>query len=767
MLRFVVLHYVEIVLVAVAAYAGARRFLRRVSFAGLAEEVAICIGLGLGLLGSAIFIAGLIGLLYPPVVVLLLVAFFVAGVKEVGGLCQRGSQAIRSSLSGRLARGVPLLAAASLAIGGLALFGMNALYPPSLWDALSYHLPPAKIFATEHVIRSTPFLRVCTFPQLSEMWFAGALSVADDITAQLFEFLAALVSGLAVYAWGRRSFSARTGWWAASAWLGSPLVILLAGSAYIDVGLTMFVTLAIYATSKCYSSGELHWGGLAGAFVGFAAASKYSGLFFGAILATLLVLFSWRHKAWRPLAAFVVCGAIAAGPWYLRNYVVAGNPLFPLLSTVFGTGCWDADDVSRWMAELRRPGIGRSWTSLAKLPWYLATNQRLFEAETPANPVIFAGLVLGAALAVRWREARLVLFVAAASMPYWFFTSQVLRYLLPIFPLLALLLSASLDRVVHWIDPRATPARNWVWTVAISIALCLPSLRFATVHIRVSGPPRSSARERSLYLQNFEPYLCYDYLNSHYGSNFRLYGLYDEYMAYFADGTRMGDVFGPARYSDLHFESGASLFNSLRRLRADFFLVTWGGLQVRLPEDPFFRQHFEVVAAGSYTRLYRLVDRPIESSAGPNLLEDPGFEERRATSSKAWAFSGDARVEESRTRSHQGFGVLRIAGGGQSASCPTKVRPWQLYAIALFARSGNGNASCSVFLEWLNAENQRVGWNRQSFQVPDQWTACEMEASAPSSATSVRIFVTPVPGSELWFDDFFLAALTSAAIGSG
>ncbi len=340
LLRFVVLHYVEISLVAIAAYAGARRFLRRVSFAGLAEEVAICLGLGLGLLGSAIFIVGLVGLLYPSVVVLLLLISSFAGGKELGDLFRRGKQAIRVRLSGGLAQGLLFLLAGSLGLGTLALFGVNPLYPPCLWDALSYHLPPAKIFATEHMIRSTPFLRVCTFPQLSEMWFAGALSVADDITAQLFEFLAALVSGLAIYAWGRRSFSARTGWWAASVWLGSPLVIVLAGSAYIDVGLTMFVTLSIYATSKWWSSGEAHWGGLAGAFVGFAAASKYSGLFFGAILAALLLLFSWRRKAWRPLAAFIVCGAIAAGPWYLRNYLVAGNPLFPLLSGVFGTGCW-------------------------------------------------------------------------------------------------------------------------------------------------------------------------------------------------------------------------------------------------------------------------------------------------------------------------------------------------------------------------------------------------------------------------------------------
>ena len=43
-----------------------------------------------------------------------------------------------------------------------------------------------------------------------------------------------------------------------------------------------------------------------------------------------------------------VVGAATLSPWLIRNAVWTGNPVFPLATSVLGTGHWDADLAERW-----------------------------------------------------------------------------------------------------------------------------------------------------------------------------------------------------------------------------------------------------------------------------------------------------------------------------------------------------------------------------------------------------------------------------------
>src|SRR5207245_713866 len=62
------------------------------------------------------------------------------------------------------------------------------LYPPTQADAVGYHLPEAKIYATSHAVVFTPYLRYPAFPQLNEMLFTLMLLWHDDVSAQLVQF---------------------------------------------------------------------------------------------------------------------------------------------------------------------------------------------------------------------------------------------------------------------------------------------------------------------------------------------------------------------------------------------------------------------------------------------------------------------------------------------------------------------------------------------------------------------------------------------------
>jgi hypothetical protein len=157
-------------------------------------------------------------------------------------------------------------------------------------------------------------------------------------------------------------------------------------------------------------------------------------------------------------------GVALAAPWYVRNWVRTGSPLFP-----FYLGIWPAE-APGW--DLERSRLYETLFSLygdTQAPWdYLLAPLRLAVAAQPDQPGLYDG-VLGVAVAfglpllvwALWArrldvELRLAVLVSACLFVFWLFSSQQLRYLLPALPGLAVALAAAgaalggkRGRVVH------------------------------------------------------------------------------------------------------------------------------------------------------------------------------------------------------------------------------------------------------------------------------------------------------------------------------
>src|SRR4029077_7730917 len=121
------------------------------------------------------------------------------------------------------------------------------------------------------------------------------------------------------------------GFWASALWISNPVVFSLASVAYVDMGLAAFAFFAVYASARWLRSEDPGWARVAGGFAGFAAATKYSGLFFVGLIAGALVLFLARRRApaRRSLFGFVAAAALAGGAWYVLNVLWTGNPVWP------------------------------------------------------------------------------------------------------------------------------------------------------------------------------------------------------------------------------------------------------------------------------------------------------------------------------------------------------------------------------------------------------------------------------------------------------
>ena len=332
---------------------------------------------------------GLAGLLAPLSVGILLVCLHFLGWSAWRDGWRQARQISRKLSPARAA--VMALAAALLLF---ALFWLS-LYPPTSFDSTMYHLPYAKAFAATGGIPFLASLRFPVFPQLMELLFSGMLLLADDVAAQSLQALVTLVTAGLVFVWGREAFGRAAGWLGAATYLGNPIVVYLAGTAYVDPGLSLFATAALFAMWRWRRSRELTWLTLAAVFAASAAATKYLGLFFVAAIGTIVLLTPSRAR-WRNVLQFTAVAAAILIPWYGRILLHTGNPVFPYFPALFGSSAWE------------EPGRGlklASPLSVLTLPWDLVFRRETFNSGPPVSPVYLVALPLSIFAAIRTRSA--------------------------------------------------------------------------------------------------------------------------------------------------------------------------------------------------------------------------------------------------------------------------------------------------------------------------------------------------------------------------
>lgn len=581
-LLFALVHVGWLAAAGLWAYGVGRRLLSRLRWDSPYEEAAFAIAAGLGGLGHALFLLGLCGALRRGTVLALVLLGAVYALPP-------GQLGPAARWLGRRRR--PLALATLALLAAAPLWGL-ALYPPLHFDATLYHLALARRYAATHHIAPVPEVRFPVFPQLNEVLFAAALLLCDDLGAQLLQVLMMAAAALALYAWGRRLFSATAGLLAAALWLGSPLVVWLGTSAYIDMGLTLYCTLASYAMLVALRGGDRGFVVLAGMMGGWAASSKYLGLFFLLAFGLCALYLGWRWCRGSLPIYYAVAGALAGAPWYLYNLWHTGNPVFPFLGQLFGYSYWSPEDLRYQLQEMRSHGGGRGLVELLLLPVRLVVQGDRYHAEAPLSPFY---LLLVPALLLGRRRVRDIAAVVLAYTLFWFGTMHIVRYLMPVLPLVSLLMAAALPALER-------PARR----AALGLFLLGPSLAMGLYFLRARGLPPATPAGREAFLGRHRPlYPAFAFLNRKFAAGYRLYGLYSEEMNYYAEGALLGDYFGPGRYARIvpRLGDAAALHAELRALRVDHLLVA---AAAALPDREPYRRYFQPVLTTPRLVLYEL-----------------------------------------------------------------------------------------------------------------------------------------------------------------
>ena len=341
-------------LVTLAAALG-RHLLRGFQFDSLLEALIFQAGIGLGLLALATFLLGLVIVNRFVFWALLLLAAFL--LRDDLRAVWRDLRTVQLPIPSRFERALAIFVALALALACVV-----AQTPPMAWDAQTYHLVIPKIALERGQITAPPDIVYFNFPSLGEMLFLAAMLLKGDIAAQVLHIGFLLLTLGAMFAFALRCFDARVAWLACAILVAVPSLLIVSTWAYVDLMLTFYVFAAFCAVLVALERGDARWFVLSGICAGFALSIKYTAAIVPVALVILILLrryFNLRH-----LFLFATACGLVAAPYYIRNWVFTGNPVYPFL---FGGGYWDAFRAA-WFSRFGT-GLMNSPLRLVLAPW--------------------------------------------------------------------------------------------------------------------------------------------------------------------------------------------------------------------------------------------------------------------------------------------------------------------------------------------------------------------------------------------------------------
>jgi hypothetical protein len=207
--------------------------------------------------------------------------------------------------------------------------------PPSEGDSLSYHLAIPAYYIMQQQIIFQPFYITWGLPLTAEMWNTLGLLMGSNQLPQIFQWVMGIAGATCLYLFVSQKTTKRTGLFVAALYYLLPQITYLSTSAKSDLAWMAFLLMSIHTLFAWKERDEKGWLWLSAIFTGLTLATKYQGLFWAVSIGTTLVVMQW--KDWRsfPLKVlsktFVYVGiaVLVVSPWYLRNWLATGDPIWP------------------------------------------------------------------------------------------------------------------------------------------------------------------------------------------------------------------------------------------------------------------------------------------------------------------------------------------------------------------------------------------------------------------------------------------------------
>jgi hypothetical protein len=347
---------------------------------------------------------------------------------------------------------------------------LQAAAPPYTRDSLVYHLLCPKEYLNAGRLMHIQGNLFSAFPKGHEVIMTLLLSNAGDRAAQGFSVLQQVAAIGELYS---LTYLMAGPWPAALCTIGYatvPPVMYFTGCGYVEPALLMTLggCLLVLVFSIRYAK-ETNIAGSMGlrpfAFIGFLAgwmpALKYTGLIYVGLIGLILL---WSQRKVLPKRALSMIGvfSLSAVPglcWMGWNWMVLGNPVYPMAWFLFGGKGWDETRTLAMSQYFDVYGMGKNLPDYFLLPWRLAFSGRFDTIcfDGAIGPFLILAVILvvvSAILLVRRRLAgsmlRAIGLMFLVSAAFFLFGTQQVRFWLPSQMLACVFAVPSIALIVNW-----------------------------------------------------------------------------------------------------------------------------------------------------------------------------------------------------------------------------------------------------------------------------------------------------------------------------
>jgi hypothetical protein len=389
----------------------------------------ISVALGFNLLALITLIMGTLKLLNPVSIWILLGLFASSGCLNINALAKAKIIFFRKNV----------IFSTALIIVAIFTLG-SALCVPYIWDELTYHiaLPYRWIKAGSlAVFEDNAF---SGFPALPQLLFRLGCQNGGILFPRLLVWASYLSLFTAIYIYLRAYANRFIVLIMTFMFITSPLLINMMRSTYVEVFIMLNMLTALLLIRETKNSWKTIF--VCGMLSGGIVATKLTGIG----IAAIIFIFLW-FKYQKSFAAkrsslfiyFALGGICMALPFYLRPWLLTGNPFYPFLASWFG-GCEADILVSKYHYLMANTHFGLR----SVLGFFTVFILIAFDGSS------FDGIILGwtfiafALLGVWWlrnlRDEEKVFWRVKIYLPtaiifyyvFWFMTSQQTRFLQPL-----------------------------------------------------------------------------------------------------------------------------------------------------------------------------------------------------------------------------------------------------------------------------------------------------------------------------------------------
>ncbi len=568
-----------------------RRLLRLARFRieSAALRLSFAAGLGLGVLSLAVMAIGLSGRLGSPPVHIGFLVVAALLVPDLVMMTIEAARAVRSAWPPRLGWFEWFLAAA-IAVSVLSGL-LSSVAPPTSWDATISHLKvPHEYLEAGRIMRLDDLHS--NGPMNGVMLFIPAMLLGGDTAPAVLHLSFLVLAGVALYGFARRHVGRTGSLLAAAIYLLMPIGAMLGSEALVDYHLVFYILLAFVGLVYGWQEDRPGWSILGAVCLGIALGSKYNALYALLPLCVGLGVRVWqgvgrRQRLLTEGAGVLLLAVVIGCPWYVRNVVLTGNPVYPVFARSIPTRHLSAGLTGERPVERTPPPYPRDTLNVLLYPVNhtlgfsrgIAAGPQPEGAQNSPGPLYLAlvPLLLLMRPAPRW--ALVVVGVAALAFGQIILTFPMFRYLLPFIVPCA----AVSGRAFEWLD-----GRRWVRitvgfvTVVVLLLQLVPFVgRTATRAGVVFG-----AESRAEYLRRADDvYPMAEYAAERLGPDAKLFFVGERIYHFRALGldATMGMPLRQARVDFPAIASPAELLEQLRQPGYTHVAVNRENLRRRFP----------------------------------------------------------------------------------------------------------------------------------------------------------------------------------------